>query len=265
MLSKVSLLSLTAALVGVSAFASTANASIIDIQASLYSPLVPKGTETVINTQGVATPASGVGVVTQGSGANSYTLAFNVASNQGIVQGDASGVHAAPVAGVTNKAPTYLTGNFGSKETTDVSKSGTYLSTGLGTITLTFATPQKSLALLWGSIDSSNFLTFANGDSVTGAQVQKLASGFVGEGDRGAGGSAYVIVTEDNPFSSVTFSSKVVSFELNGVVGSTTQISTVPLPASAPLFGAALLALGGFGYGMNRWVAPKNRKQAAAA
>ncbi|MCW6512502.1 choice-of-anchor C family protein [Lichenifustis flavocetrariae] len=43
------------------------------------------------------------------------------------------------------------------------------------------------------------------------------------------------------------------------------SVSSVPLPASLPMFGAALLALTGFSYGMNRWVAPKSRKTAPAA
>lgn len=40
------------------------------------------------------------------------------------------------------------------------------------------------------------------------------------------------------------------------------SLSAVPLPASAPMFGAALMALAGFGYSMNRWVAPKGKKPA---
>lgn len=40
------------------------------------------------------------------------------------------------------------------------------------------------------------------------------------------------------------------------------SLSAVPLPASLPMFGGALLALAGFGYGMNRWVAPKAKTAA---
>lgn len=40
------------------------------------------------------------------------------------------------------------------------------------------------------------------------------------------------------------------------------ELSAVPLPASAPLFGAALLALAGFGYGMSRRAAPKSKAAA---
>lgn len=43
------------------------------------------------------------------------------------------------------------------------------------------------------------------------------------------------------------------------------DVSSVPLPASAPMFGAALLALAGFRYSMTRWVAPKGRRADLAA
>lgn len=64
---------------------------------------------------------------------------------------------------------------------------------------------------------------------------------------------------------SVVFSGSAnyIAFD-NITLGSSTAMSTVPLPASAPMFGAALLALAGFGYGMNRWVAPKGKAAAVA-
>jgi hypothetical protein len=43
------------------------------------------------------------------------------------------------------------------------------------------------------------------------------------------------------------------------------SVSPVPLPASLPMFGGALLALAGFSYGMNRWVAPKHKAAKASA
>ncbi|TPG53434.1 PEP-CTERM sorting domain-containing protein [Roseomonas nepalensis] len=78
---------------------------------------------------------------------------------------------------------------------------------------------------------------------MTGAAVQGLAAGFVGNGFQGPGGSAYVSVLSDTPFTSVSLKSGVVSFEAAGVIGSTRPIS-VPEPASAALFGAGLLGLG---------------------
>jgi hypothetical protein len=242
-------------LLGATALCSTAHAALM-ASASLYTPQLPSGTtNTVIDLQGISTPSQAPVV---GSG---YSLTFSVAGDQGVVQGTAGGVHATPVAGVSGGNATYLTGNFGSGQTTDVTASGNYLSTGTGTITLTFDAPQTSLALLWGSIDTGNVVTFGNaaGDTLTGATVQGLASGFVSNGFQGPGGSAYVVANSDTPFSTVTFSSNVVSFEFAGVVASEGMISNVPLPASAPLFGAALVALGAVGYGLQR------KKGAAAA
>ncbi|WP_194152344.1 PEP-CTERM sorting domain-containing protein [Muricoccus nepalensis] len=220
------------------ALAGQAEAALITT-ASLFSPLAIPGTTTAVDLQGIPAPSQ-AGV----SGAG-YTISFAVGADQGVVQGAASGVHAIPVAGISNGLPTYLTGDYGSAQTLSASQAGKYLSTGLGTITITFAAPQLALALLWGSIDSSNALVFGNaaGDTLTGAAVQGLAAGFVGNGFQGPGGSAYVSVLSDTPFTSVSLKSGVVSFEAAGVIGSTRPIS-VPEPASAALFGAGLLGLG---------------------
>ena len=246
---------LAAGLLSATALVSSANASLITT-ASLFSPLPPVGSTTnVIDLQSAPL----------GSGffaGNGYTISFAVAPGQGVVQGASAGNYAIPVAGVQGTQPTYLTGNFGSSKTPNPADSGNYLSTGTGTITLTFLTPQKSLALLWGSIDTGNAITFnnASGDTLTGAEVQSIAAGFTTNGFQGPTGSAYVSTTSDTTFTTVTFSSDVVSFEAAGIAASTgTFTPTVPLPASAPMFGAALLALGAVGYGAKR------KKAAASA
>jgi hypothetical protein len=55
----------------------------------------------------------------------------------------------------------------------------------------------------------------------------------------------------------------------SGAIGvldiSPASLSAVPLPASLPMFGGALLALTGFSYGMNRWVAAKGKQTVAAS
>jgi len=139
----------------------------------------------------------------------------------------------------------------------DMAAAGNYLSTGLGTITITFDKPQDALALLWGSIDATQTtkgktlqgnsleLNDAASFTVTGADVQTAAAGFVSNGFQGPGGSAYVIIDTSTPFTTATFTSGVVSFEFAGVAGSTVPFNGVPEPGTVMLLGSGLLLLCG--------------------
>jgi hypothetical protein len=210
-------------------------ASADSITASLYSALAPAGTTpTNIALAGV-TPVPSQSTLT-GLG---YTVTFSVGAGQGVVKGNASGLHAVPVAGVTGATPEYLTGDFGSALTTSVASSGKYLSTGTGTITFTFSTPQTSLALLWGSIDTLNSLTFNDAAhyTVTGTAVQAAAGSLVGNGFQGPGGSSYVIVNTSTPYTTVTATSGIVSFEFAGIAASTAPFVATPEPTSILLVG----------------------------
>jgi hypothetical protein len=156
---------------------------------------------------------------------------------QGVVQGASPSLFAVPVAGVSGGQPEYLTGNYGSPLTTTAAGSGNYLSTGLGSIIITFTNPQYSFALLWGSIDASNSLTFNDVGhfQVTGSQIQSAAAGFVSNGYQGPGGSAYVAVDTSTPFTTVTAASGVVSFDSRVLRDRTSRSPPIRYQNRAPL------------------------------
>ncbi len=172
-----------------------------------------------------------------------YDVSFSVAGGQGVVQNSIPG-HAVPVAGATgtnDDTAEYLTGDFGSSLTTNIADSGNYFSTGTGAITITFSTPQKSLALLWGSIDTGNSIILNDGSTITGAEVQAAASGFVGNGFQGPGGSAYVVINSSTSFTTVELTSSVVSFESAGIAAASAPFAaSTPEPATVLLVGAGL-------------------------
>ena len=224
------------------ALTGTAHAT-VTATASLYTPMEAFGALTTVDLTGVATtPSSGT---LSGAG---YLLTFNTSSSQGVVRGSAAGLYALPVAGASGSSPTYLTGGYGSAQTTDPNASGNYLSTGVGSISVTFATAEKSVSLLWGSVDGYNSVNLldASGnvlDTLTGSTVQALAQGFAGSGFQGAGGSAYVTATDSTAFKTVQFVSTAPSFEFAAVAASTGGFQ-VPEPISLSLFGSGLAMAG---------------------
>jgi hypothetical protein len=212
------------------------------VTASLFSPLAPTGSSVVV----IDLTGFAAGPHTTLSGAG-YSINFDaVGSDQGLVNGTVGGSHAVPVGGSTGGSAQYLTGGFGSSLSTDIGASGNYLSTGLGTITINFVSPQTSFALLWGSIDGGNLLRFndTSNFSVTGTAVQAAAAGFVSNGFQGPGGSAYVVVNTDTPFTTVIATSSVISFEFDPIAASTTPFETSnPEPAGFGLIAGGMLLL----------------------
>jgi len=233
------------------ALGSAAHAS-VTASAAIFTQLAPTGT--------TVTSISLIGLSSQSHSeilGNGYLITIETDIGQGLVKGMDSTHHAIPVAGLstTNQA-SYLSGDYGSEQNTNDEAAGNYFSTGYGKITLTFLAPQTSLALLWGSVDAGNLLTFNDvaQDTLSGAQVQALAAGFKQDGDQGSGGSVYVTVATDTPFTSVVLSSSVMSFEAAAVAGGTnfsvqpetikTSEIAVPEPATLALVGGAMVWLG---------------------
>lgn len=118
-----------------------------------------------------------------------------------------------------------------------------YVTTGVGSATLSFATDQKYFGLLWGSVDTYNSLWFYDDNalvgSLTGTNVWASANG-----NQGAQGTYYVNITFANgfKFDKVVAKSSGYAFEFDNVA-----YTSVPDAAGTlGLIGAALLGLVAF-------------------
>ena len=174
---------------------------------------------------GASNPTFNAGPITIGD----ETISFvNIGGGQGMVNGSVGGQYAAPVTDAANDK-----------------WAGNYFSTGQtgsnGYIDITFASPQLALALLWGSVDLSNEITFlSNGvviGSVLGSQINPNANGF-----QGYGGSFYTLLNLDQSFNEIQLSSGVTSFEAAEFEADASNYY-VPEPASLAVFGAGLIGL----------------------
>ena len=145
-------------------------------------------------------------------------------------------------------APTFSTGTLvgvtGSVSGQYASPFGDYTSpynaVQSGSATYEFGGPFNRLSFVFGSPDDYNNITFLrNGIPVdtfftTGTSL-----------DRGS--NYFVTLGTGLRFDAVRFTSGTPALEFSNV-----SVSAVPLPASAPMFGAALLALAGLGYSAKR-------------
>ncbi len=111
----------------------------------------------------------------------------------------------------------------------------------------------KTLSLMWGSLDTYNYIEFYYFDGVTETLVDMLD----GDDPMFAGapygiGFINAVITTDSIFNRFKLLSGSNSFEIANV-----SISAVPLPAALPLYGAGLAVMGFVGW--------RKRKKAAAA
>lgn len=156
------------------------------------------------------------------------------------VQGSVSGQYAAPFLSGGNGAL------FGTPNGVDAT---TYLTTG-GTsftgVTMQLPGPMQYLGLLWGSVDSYNFLDFYSGatliGTISGSDVTVSPNG-----DQGVNGTLYVNISSDAAFDRVVARSHGFAFEFDNVAyftGPSPSVDPVPAPATMALMGAALAGLG---------------------
>lgn len=156
------------------------------------------------------------------------------------VQGSASGLYAAPFLSGLNGS------GFGNPAAG--ADTTTYLSTGIGSVELTFSGLQQYFGLLWGSVDNYNTLSFYNGatlvDSVTGSQVIGIPNG-----DQGVNGTVYVNINTSSQFNRVVASSTQYAFEFDNVAYNPTTIPNIPsrVPDGGMTLSLLGVALGGLG------------------
>ena len=182
-------------------------------------------------------PLGAFGGATNVAGAAGTTLTVAFGGTGQAVQGAASNFYAAPFLSAANAT------NFGNLPTTGPDTS-TYLSTGIGSVELTFSGPQQHFGLLWGSVDAYNSLEFFNGGTsvglLTGADVAASANG-----DQGVNGTFYVNISSSLSFDRVVASSTQYAFEFDNVaVGAVANLHAVPEPGSLAMAGIGLSLVG---------------------
>jgi hypothetical protein len=211
---------LLAVAVGAAALAAPASAATFILETASNTPLTG-ATYTTFNNLviGSTTQATGTGI----------TVSFaSTGGTSGFVQGTQPFLYSAPTVANGNGA------SFGGQANgTDAT---TFVSSGIGTATLTLTTPVNYFGLLWGSIDAYNSITFNTADGLsqtfTGSQI-----GFLGQ-------SHYVNFFSSSLITSVVARSTDSSFEFDNVA-----TAAVPEPATWAMM---IAGFGMVGFAMRR-------------
>jgi hypothetical protein len=164
-----------------------------------------------------------------------------------VAQGSAGGVYAAPYLSSEN-GDGFGAGGSDQANGIDVTP---YLSTGRtegttrGIITLSFASAQKYLGLLWGSVDTYNHISFymdAEEVGVVSGNDPAFAGG--NGGDQGMNGTRYVNINSDLPFNTVIFTSDSYAFEFDNVAYSRANVGVPDAGSTTAMLVVAVVGLG---------------------
>jgi len=164
-----------------------------------------------------------------------------------VAQGSARGVYAAPYLSSDN-GDGFGSGGSDQPNGLDLTP---YLSTGRtegagrGIITLSFDNAQKYLGLLWGSVDTYNYISFymdANPLGVVSGRDSAFAGG--NGGDQGLNGTRYVNINSDLPFNSVIFTSDSYAFEFDNVAYSSANVGVPDAGSTTAMLVVAVVSLG---------------------
>jgi hypothetical protein len=168
------------------------------------------------------------------AGGSSNGVGVSFTGDAQAVQGSESGVYAAP----------YLSNGNGTLfgDSSNGPDATTFLTTGIGSVTLTLPGQEMYLGLLWGSVDSYNTLSLYNGatlvGAITGTDVTANANG-----DQGVNGTYYVNITSTESFNTVVATSSQYAFEFDNVAYNPTAV-----PEPSTFFLAIIGGLGAFTY-----------------
>ena len=152
------------------------------------------------------------------------------------VQGALGGQYAAPVLSGSNGT------GFGAPNQVNGTDATTYLTTGVGTVTLTFGSLQSYFGILWGSVDTYNTLYFYKGTSLVDTVPGNLVALFP-TGDQGVNGTKYVNIDTTSPYDTVVAASGNYAFEFDNVAYSPLSLTVPDGGVTAGMLGVSLAGL----------------------
>jgi len=176
---------------------------------------------------------------------DSLPLGTTGGSGNGIVVSFALGGEAVQGSAFEWYAPPYLSNDNGALfgDNTNGPDTTTYLTTALGTVTLSLPRLENYVGLLWGSVDATNTLNLYNGETLvgtlTGSQITATPNG-----DQGINGTYYVNIDSTEPFDTVVATSFAGAFEFDNVAFDPADSPSVPEPRTLAVLGVGLVGLG---------------------